>query len=276
VSGVFSRVLRLVACSVLPSRQYFRLLARRIGNFENEVRLLPLLCEPDKAAIDVGASNGSYVTHMLAWYDCCYAFEPRADALAYLQQRLARAAGNRLHTEAVALSDRDGRTTLRVLDKEPGRSSVQGSNPLESLGGISERVVPMRRLDSYTGIRPAGLLKIDVEGHEAAVLRGAERLLTEQQPALIIEIEERHCPGSIHTVTNMLAGLGYQGHFLRGNLLEPIAAFDARRDQRCTADGQPETGGTYINNFVFLTAAQHAALRTACATHPQLNLGLAA
>ena len=273
---MFSGLLRTVASRVLPSRQYFRLLARRLGSFENEVRLLPLLCEPGKAAIDVGASNGSYVAHMLAWYDCCYAFEPRADALAYLQKRLSRAAGNRLRTEVVALSDRDGHTTLRVLDKEPGRSSVQGSNPIESLGGISERVVPMRRLDSYTGLQAAGLLKIDVEGHEAAVLRGAHGLLAAQQPALIIEIEERHCPGSIHTVTTMLAGLGYQGYYLRGNQLVSITGFDVQRDQRCAADGQPTPGGTYINNFVFLNAARQSALRAACAAHPQLNLGFAA
>src|SRR5215471_17973797 len=71
----------------LPAPLYWRFVAWRVGRFDAELELLPYLCDPAKASIDVGASIGSYTVHLLNHSARCYAFEPRLDAVASLVRR---------------------------------------------------------------------------------------------------------------------------------------------------------------------------------------------
>ena len=66
-------------------------------------------------------------------------------------------------------------------------------NPLSTGDTVETIRVPLRTLDSYN-LSNIGFIKIDVEGHELDVLRGAEVTLRRDQPNLLIEIENRHAP----------------------------------------------------------------------------------
>lgn len=70
-------------------------------------------------------------------------------------------------------------------------------------------------------------------------------------PAPVFECENRHlAPGSVQDVFSYLAGLGYEGSFVRSNRLFPIAKFDAAIHQR--QDGEWFwKSKDYCNNFVF-------------------------
>ncbi|HXC39312.1 MAG TPA: FkbM family methyltransferase [Burkholderiales bacterium] len=239
--------------AVLPAPWYWKFMAHRIGYFDPELRLLPYFADKRRAAIDVGASLGSYAAHLLAHFGSCYAFEPRPDAAAFIASRLSPHPDPRLSIENVALSDHSGEETLRVLVGDAGRSSIETSNPVERAGAVQILRVPVRRLDDYRFPMPVGCVKVDVEGHEEAVLRGAERLLREHHPVLIVEIEERHKPGSVGAVSDFLEGLGYQGYFFRGQRLLPIRTFDAGLHQvigNIRYDAGTES--LYVNNFIFL------------------------
>jgi hypothetical protein len=52
-------------------------------------------------------------------------------------------------------------------------------------------------------------VKLDAEGAEYEVLRGARETLARCRPVLSVEIEERHRPGSTYAVPAFLDGLGY-------------------------------------------------------------------
>jgi FkbM family methyltransferase len=247
---------------LLPAPWYWRILAWRIGYFDPELRLLRYLCDPAKVSIDVGASIGSYTVHLLNHSRKCYAFEPRPDAAAYLAQRLAARANPRLRVETVALSDRAGAAQLRVPVAEAGRSSIERANPLERLGAVEALTVSMRRLDDYEGIEPVGCIKIDVEGHEDAVLRGARRTLLRDHPSLIVEIEERHRRHSVGTVGGFLRELGYRGFFLHRDRLNPIETFRVEEHQEASRiPGGDANGRGYINNFLFVAPGQLAKLQ---------------
>jgi hypothetical protein len=73
--------------------------------------------------------------------------------------------------------------------------------------------VPALRLDDYALDR-VGFIKIDVEGHELAVLKGAEATIRGSMPSLLVEIEERHSLCGIQNVTAFLTGLRYEGFFV--------------------------------------------------------------
>lgn len=247
---------------LLPAAWYWRFLAWRIGQFDPELRLLPYLCDSARVSIDIGASIGSYTVHLLNHSRKCYAFEPRPDAAACLVQRLTASPDPRLRVEAVALSDNDAGAQLRVLVGEAGRSSIERANPVEQLGPIEVLNVPTRRLDDYGDIEPVGCVKIDVEGHEDAVLRGACRILLRDHPALIIEIEERHKRRSVSTVNDFLTGLDYRGFFFHHDRLHPIETFRAQEHQNpANIVNGGITGERYVNNFLFLTHVSLARMR---------------
>src|ERR1700752_3206040 len=84
----FKALVRGALKRLLPAPLFWRFVAWRIGHFDAELYLLRYLCDPTKAAIDVGASTGSYTVHLLNHSAKCYAFEPRPDAAAYLTDRL--------------------------------------------------------------------------------------------------------------------------------------------------------------------------------------------
>ena len=74
------------------------------------------------------------------------------------------------------------------------------------------REISCKRLDDLN-LDPVGFIKIDVEGHEEAVLMGGATLLERDRPTALIEIEERHKAGAIDAITERMNGLGYRGFF---------------------------------------------------------------
>jgi hypothetical protein len=115
-------------------------------------------------------------------------------------------------------------------------------SPNNALGGAlyRELSVAARRLDEID-LPPVGFVKIDVEGHEEAVLRGGEHLLRRDRPIYMIEIEERHNCGSFGRTTAYFNDLGYEGLFFDGSVMCRILELDEKTLPFC--------GQLYINNF---------------------------
>jgi FkbM family methyltransferase len=234
---------------------------------EQELHIVPLLCENDKTSVDIGAQNGIYTIHMLDASRDCLAFEPRrpeAEAFAEMVQYLSLP----VHVEVVALSDVRGQANLRVLQMDGGRSTIERDNTLEDSDG-SERyeiTVPTRRLDDYD-LASVGFIKMDVEGHELAVLRGGSATIQRCRPIMLIEIEERHKPNAICNVNEFLADLGYEGYFLLSRSLMPISCFDLVKHQRVEHisgwRANWRRSGVYINNFLFVPAGGRSRLEAA-------------
>jgi FkbM family methyltransferase len=173
-----------------------------------------------------------------------------------------------VQVEAVALSDVQADASLRVLERDEGRSTIERDNTLEDPDGSDkyEITVPTRRLDDY-GLDAVGFVKIDVEGHELAVLRGGSTTLQRFRPTILVEIEERHKPNSINDVNEFLAALGYNGYFILSRDLRPIAEFDLSKHQNVEHIGGWKTNwqrsGVYVNNFFFVPADGKSRLEVA-------------
>jgi Methyltransferase FkbM domain len=105
------------------------------------------------------------------------------------------------------------------------------------------------------------LLKIDVEGAELEIFKGAERILREQSPLLVFECEDRHLEaGSVQDVFSYLKSLGYKGSFICRNTLLPLSAFDPSVHQRQDGEWFWKKEG-YCNNFVFAKSSLFANLK---------------
>ena len=223
---------------------------------EPEMRLLPALCDPAKPSVDIGANEGGYAWHMRRLSRGLHVFEP----LPELARRLSNgfALDRRVAVHQVALSDRVGTVQLRVPIQgdraNTGLATIEPGNDLHG-AGLQQFDVPMRTLDSYA-LQNIGFIKIDVEGHELAVLRGATGLIEASHPAFLIEAQDLHRADAVTSITSFLEGFGYHGMFLLAGQLHDIAAFDLALHQHPDAldammDRRP--GHILVNNFIFVT-----------------------
>jgi FkbM family methyltransferase len=234
---------------------------------EQELYVAPFLCDKDKTSIDVGASEGIYTVHIIDRSRDCLAFEPRPTQASALRE-MVRCLALPVEVEAVALSDMEGEAKLRILERDEGRSTIERDNSLAAADSsvTHELLVPTRRLDDYH-LDAVGFLKIDVEGHELAVLQGASATIGRSLPLMLIEIEERHKPEAVGDVSEFLHHLDYEGYFILGGKIVAINQFDLTRHQDARNIGGWETNwrreGVYVNNFFFVPSGCKHRLHTA-------------
>ena len=215
---------------------------------EAEIALLPGLVKPGSLAIDIGANRGLYLHHLLKLTPRVVAFEP----LPAMQDWLRRYYGDGIALHPTALSDHSGTVEIRFPKGNHSWATIAPTNQLELASEAIERLqIPMCPLDQF-GFEDAAFIKIDVEGHEESVLKGASRTIAASQPNFLIEIEERHSAGSVERVRGLLAAAGYTGFSFHDGALTPIEEFDAVRDQDIANVGEQGKIGRYINNFIFV------------------------
>jgi FkbM family methyltransferase len=221
-----------------------------------DVVLARSLCPAGCVALDVGANVGIFSAHLREIAGQVHAFEPNP----YLASQLRTAMwfDRRVVVHQVALSDDSGNVALRLPLHQGkamhGLATIDGRNALA--GMPTERVlVPMARLDDMRWRGRIGFVKIDVEGHELAVLEGGRKLFQQHRPTVLLEAEERHRPGAVASVIQFFDSLGrYRGRFpWKGSLL-PIESFDRDVHQRRDALDELSrlvNGADYTACFVF-------------------------
>lgn len=182
-------------------RAYHNVL-RRTGRFappEDALTLavLSLLAARARTILDVGANTGRY-THLFAEAASpaatFHAFEPHPGARALLEANTGR--DPRVHIHDCALGEAEATLTLVVPLDERGNAVSALGRVGAAVAGEHSLAVRVRTLD---GLVAAGeltleqpvLAKIDVEGHEGAVLAGARRLL-EAGASVYFESQEVH------------------------------------------------------------------------------------
>lgn len=202
--------------------------------------------------VDVGAHDG-LLTLPLARLPGArvLAFEPLPQAHARLARACAGLGNVTLRREA--LSDAPGtlELALPVLDGVP---QEQWASTVKSYAGYGARIgtqrvaVPAITLDSLA-LAEMAALKIDAEGAEYEVLRGARQTLRRCRPLLTLELEERHREGATWAVPAFLDGLDYHTAFHLDGAWHPIAALDRPRMHRASPD--PSVFGAASERYVF-------------------------
>ncbi len=146
---------------------------------------------PGDVVFDIGAFDGdTAAAYLERGAAAVYAFEP----LARNRERMPRALVDdpRFLLLPYALAERDGRQDLIVPRRSDGAASLSRAffdmTKRDAVDAGEVHAVEVRRLDDL-GLPRASFWKIDVEGAELGVLRGAERTLRQSPPeALQVEI----------------------------------------------------------------------------------------
>lgn len=173
---------------------------------------------------DVGAHIGSFAVRALCdeRVRVVHAFEPDPAHAQVLERNLALN-GGRYFVHRLALSSQTERRLLHL-----GPSSNTGLSSLTKRGGRGALEVECRSADEVVfaeGVPSPTLLKIDVEGWEWEVLRGAERLLRERPPRAIVFESAADVSGSIleRRVPEFLREYGYLVRWIQrpSGIVEP-------------------------------------------------------
>jgi FkbM family methyltransferase len=176
------------------------------------------LVQPGWICFDIGAHFGHYTLLMarLAGVEGqIHAFEPVPFNLTILQENARRnniAHIVRIHPLALANATGTARFRASNAPRESGQGFLVGLGPADLTWAqrrFSEFPVEQRRLDDVRrdfNIPPPQLIKIDVEGAEVDVLRGAVHTIRAVRPALIVEV---HSEFNAAVCAIMLGELGY-------------------------------------------------------------------
>ena len=235
----------------------------RLWNEGADARLAKTLTDPARLFVDVGANAGLYAWIARRQGAEAIAVEPHPVMASRLRMRLPD-----VEVVEAALSDTVGTATLYV--PSVGHHDVTTRSSLAGAvnEGFEQRTVTVqvRRLDDLLEERGAvGFVKIDVEGHEDGVLRGARRILESDRPVILIEIEWRHHRGRAPELIASLTADGYEGGFLLDGRYRPLAEFDPVAMQ--ASDNLKAPGvrlgkrPVYVNNFLFVHATDERAHR---------------
>lgn len=144
-------------------------------------QVLRKLLRPDSCAVDVGAHIGSFTSLLLriSPKGRHVAIEASPSKGAWLKRRFSE-----VDVHSVAASDTDGIATFQEDVRFSGFSRLSAESTNDHCISYS---VETCRLDSILGGRKVDLMKIDVEGLELSVLRGATETIMRCRPAILFE-----------------------------------------------------------------------------------------
>lgn len=207
--------------------------------------------------LDIGAHKGGYLHWLrksVGNHGEIVAFEPQPSLYSYIKGAISAYGYSNVTLHHAGVSSKKGKLNLFIPKKEgltsPGatfedRPHVEGGHYIE---------VPVLKIDEILESRSkkVALIKIDVEGHELEVFKGAAQLLKTDKPKLIFECENRHLNHmKVEDVFDYLKQLNYMGYFFNHGKKIPIEEFDADKHQAINESKEIINKKAYCNNFVF-------------------------
>ncbi len=174
------------------------------GRYEDkELNLLKSLLtslyghRPEGVALDVGSNIGNHSIFLIDFFEDVYAYEPNPKTFMMLELncKLLKGRMNKasIHCRNYALGDVEGYAEMQLNSKNIGSAKLARtiSKPI-AREDESSPTVHVKKLDDIVELegKDIRLIKIDVEGHELSVLRGAVGILKRQKPIVIFEQQQ--------------------------------------------------------------------------------------
>jgi FkbM family methyltransferase len=206
--ALISKCLRRGVLPFLPARQrlpFSLWIHLHFEDAEPELVHLSKLIPKRGIAIDVGANVGFWALSLVPYCDKVYAFEINET----VSRDLIACGIPNIEINNVGLSNHPGTATL-YIPIHPNGFEMDGWASLQigNYPGITkhcEKQVQLKTLDSFA-IKNCSFLKIDIEGHELEMLKGAIQTLKKSRPVVLVEIKEHN----LEEVRLFFSQIGYK------------------------------------------------------------------
>jgi len=189
--------------SILSRRDFVPLIFRQsiqlLLSSKDETHLKSFMMT-EKSFVDIGANVGVHTLSMAKKGVFVYAFEPSPNALETLY-RLTKFFDN-IEVFPYALGSKEGLVKVYLHDNSETDSMFFSTD----YTGVCE--VKMKTLDDFN-LKNIGIIKIDTEGFELHVLKGAVKTLKREKPRLILEIHNPLFDNEAN-IKRFLMSLGYE------------------------------------------------------------------
>ncbi|MET4162482.1 FkbM family methyltransferase [Marinobacterium sp. MBR-111] len=158
--------------------------------FEPEmVKLFKTLAANSESLLDIGANIGCTALLFSELAKAVYAFEPSPTTFEYLKKNVSKSEAKNIFLQNIGLGDEPGTSTLTFSpsNRSGGFVSNQTQAPMDH---TVEKIV-IRQLDEVINsldVQNISFIKIDVEGFEGHVLRGATKTLLSNKPVVVLEL----------------------------------------------------------------------------------------
>ena len=225
-----------VGTFAVPDEHFADFLRKHDGHQRTDLAVMRRLVAPGDLVLDVGAFIGTVAIPLAR------AVQPEGEVVAFeaLPEHVRLLEANAVRNDVSLtivpslVSQSPGPVTAHSYDQMSSGSTWYEPAAAGSDGALD---LPVTTLDTWYDERgrgrPVALIKVDVEGMELDVLRGASRLLASQHPALHVEVASFQLSrygGTLRELNRLLKANGYR---LYVNLAERNAASDEARLARC-------------------------------------------
>lgn len=202
--------------------------------------------DPEKNVVDVGAAVGMYSYHWATtpgFKGKVFSFEAVEAVFKQLQKTAREKAPGNMEVANLAVSDFAGTAEFWVDDKRLSNSSFR-----DLVGGV-KTTVNVVKLDDFTTLDPVGFIKIDVEGEELKVLKGAEQLILRNHPVIMCEIYPKFNNGPVEDTFEWLFSRGYKCVYNKRSTrkLHPVGT--VAEGAKAAAELLPEHDGDFLFRY---------------------------
>lgn len=179
----------------LRPRETIGLATLLYGSFESaEISCAIRLAEPGTMAFDVGANVGVYSVALglaVGQDGLVIAIEPDGNAVHRLIDNLALNSITSVQVVEAAAGEGDSQVELHLADDSAYNSVVTVGGGHSEAGVLVVRSVRLDDIWEVHGRPIVSVVKIDVEGAELSVVRGARAMITTVRPAILVEANDR-------------------------------------------------------------------------------------
>ena len=157
------------------------------------IPVLSAACRPGDTVLDIGANIGvtAVISGVLVGPGRVVAIEPVPETFQHLGANIAASGLDNIICVQAAIGAQEGTVELVTRSGSHFAAFVGYEDVLDRYAGYAAfpaRVVTVDRLVEEQGLHRVDVMKIDVEGYELEVLRGASSTLSTNQPVVFLEV----------------------------------------------------------------------------------------
>jgi FkbM family methyltransferase len=186
------------------------------------------LIKPGDFVMDIGTNYGTTIlqfANLIGVKGKAFGFEPDPINFEICKQNIQLNQFKNLSVENIGLGNKEAEVNL-VVDFESNRG---GNRISENIVGKESHQIKIIQFDNWIldkKIEKINLIKIDVEGYEMEVLKGAEQSIIKYKPILFIELDDNNLKQQNSSAKELISYLINLNYFIINSLTNQQVNFD--------------------------------------------------